>query len=163
MYRNNKIIFHLLSSVCFCLGIVGCEKKSDIPFATPSFNIAENSTFYTTPIKPYGLINQSDAAALYNAYQQSQQNETQTQFVSFKIKDLLAYLNMLSSKYQQEEVFVNFGQYSEQTSTDPNKIGRNTIFFSGNLSFQNNHATEMIHSKTTNDCLEYLNHGQLYP
>jgi len=163
MLKIKKIISHLIISICFCLGIAGCEKKSEIPFATQSFNIAENATNYGTPLKPFGLINQSDAAALYKAFQQSQQNETQTQYVSFKIKDLMTYLNMLSSKYQQEEVYVNFGQYSEQTSTDPNKIGRNTIFFSGNLSFQNNHTTEMIHSKTTNDCLEYLNHGQLYP
>ena len=75
----------------------------------------------------------------------------------------MTYLNMLSSKYQQEEVYVNFGQYSEQTTNDPNKIGRTTIFFSGNTAFQNLHSTELFHSKSGYDCLEYLNHGQLYP
>ena len=163
MLKINKRIFHLLICFCICLGISGCEKQTVIPFATESITLAEKSTSYSPLLKPFGLINQSDATALYKAFQQSQQNETQTQFVSFKIKDVMAYLNMLSSKYQQEEVYVNFGQYSEQTSTDPSKIGRNTIFFSGNLSFQNNHASEMIHSKAANDCSEYLNHGQLYP
>jgi len=163
MQRINKIIFYLMLSVCFCLEIIACKKQSVIPLAKQSGNISENATSYTSTIKPYGLINQSDAAALFNAFQQNQQNEVQTQFVSFKIKDLMAYLNILSSKYQQEEVYVNFGQYSELTSNDPNKIGRNTIFFSGVLSFQNKHTIEIIHSKSTSDCSEYLNHGQLYP
>ena len=112
MQRINKIIFYLMLSVCFCLEIIACKKQSVIPLAKQSGNISENATSYTSTIKPYGLINQSDAAALFNAFQQNQQNEVQTQFVSFKIKDLMAYLNILSSKYHQEEVYVNFGQYS---------------------------------------------------
>ncbi|MEI6584710.1 MAG: hypothetical protein WCL56_01445 [Sediminibacterium sp.] len=163
MVKNNNNSWQFMVVISLSLGINACQKTPEIPFAKQSLKAAKNSTTYEAALKPFGLINQSDAAALFEAYQQSQPNQTQTQFVSFKIKDLSAYLNMLSSNNQQEEVYVNFGQYSEQTSTDPNKIGRNTIFFSGDLSFQNNHSTAMIHSKSTTDCLEYLNHGQLYP
>ena len=163
MYRINKN--KLLSMVGFalCIGMSACQKNQELPITKQSLNTADLSNNNGTELKPFGLINQSDAVALYNAYHLSHPNEFETQFVAFKIKDLINYLNILSNKNQSDEVYVCFGQYSEQTNNDLNKIGRTTIFFSGNSAFQNQSSKEIFHSKLVNDYSECLNHGQLYP
>lgn len=156
MHRINKTM--LLSMVGFAFCFSACQKKPETPIVKQSLNIVDQPINYGMDLKPFGLINQSDAEALFKAYHLSHPNDSETQFVAFKIKDLIAYLNILSKKNQSDEVYVTFGQYSKQTSNDLNKIGRTTIFFSGNTAFQNK-----IHSKSSTDLLEYLNHGQLYP
>ena len=163
MLRINHVIWQTFICIGCCMCNVACQKQPEIPLVTPSHSLSDNFNNNWTEPKPFGLINQSQAENLFKAYQTSLQNTSQTQFVRFKIKDLVAYLDLLSTKYQQEEVCVNFGQYSEITSTDPNKIGRNTVFFSGNVSFQNKEVTQIVHSRLENDCVEFLNHGQLYP
>ena len=163
MYRIYNNIFLPMVGFSFCMCMSACQKNQEIPISKQFLKLGALSNNSGMDFKPFGLINESDAVALYNTYHLSHPSDFETQFVAFKIKDLIGYLNILSNKNQGDEVYVCFGQYSEQTINDPNKIGRTTIFFSGNTAFQNQNSKEVYHSKLVNDYSEYLNHGQLYP
>ncbi len=102
----------------------------------------------------YGFITSSDAEKMRSAYLKA--NPNGTQYVSFQMKDLEGFLNVLKSKYKSDVVYVNFGVYDSQTG--PGKEGKTTVFFSGN-----DKTTQTGGAVTNAADPTYLNHGGIYP
>lgn len=145
-------------SLVVCL--MACQKQQD---ATTD---ATDETITNTVMgSDYsGKISRDDAQEMANAYLKLNAKGEQTQYVAFKIKDLQKYLATLTNKYKADMVYVNFGVYDKNTANDPSKIGRMTVFFSGN----NSKKTGLSGIKTGNDLAEpdftdYLNHGNVHP
>jgi len=160
-----KISF--LGGMIFCATVVtllltACKKEqttaaTDAP-ATESNVVALNGT---TSIA--GLITKSDADALRSAYLKTAGSNA-TEYIKFNIKDLAAYLNTMQSKYNADEIYVNFGVYDAKTVPDGNQayIGRTTIFFTTNNK-KKGVVGNIVLNDGPDDDPNSLNHGTIYP
>ena len=104
-----------------------------------------------------GFISGDAAKQMHDAYVQAYPNSTQ--YVVFKIKDLQGFLQVLKSKYQSDNVYVNFGVYNAQTATSPSNVGKTTVYFSGD---DNRASNGNVQSNATAPDA-FLNHGSIWP
>jgi hypothetical protein len=159
--KRLSLIGKVAVSVSLVVCLMACQKQQEATTdATTDATIVNNTmgTDYS------GKISRDDAQELADTFKKLMSDNNQTQYVAFNIKDLQKYLATLTNKYKADVVYVNFGVYNKNTTTDPSKIGRTTVFFSGN----NTKKTGLSGIKTGNDLDEldfsdYLNHGQVYP
>lgn len=94
-----------------------------------------------------GIIDQNEAAAMASRYKAAGVNKSE--YVSFSIKDIQNYLNVLK-RDRSEKIYVNFGMYAD---------GRMTVFFSGDKKKRSGSVRGNNIEKET----EFLNHGGLFP
>lgn len=106
-----------------------------------------------------GFITGGAAQQMHDAYVKS--NPNGTQYVVFKIKDLQGFLQILKSKYNSDNVYVNFAVYNAQTAKDPSNVGKTTVYFSGDDNRVVNGTVQSNDASAPSDA--YLNHGGIYP
>lgn len=104
-----------------------------------------------------GIINNDDASSMAAEYVNKFGGKS-TQYVSFNVKDLQAYLNYLKSQGSQK-IYVNFGVYNDKTAT-PGNAGKLTVFFTGDKRSKGNGS---VGSNDVFDDSEALNHGGIFP
>lgn len=146
----------------FAILVVSCQKQQDATITTPTDaavikNIAGGSNYS-------GKISGADAQEMNNLYKKTAGSGA-TEYVSFKISDLKAFLVALEANGKTDEINVNLAVYDEKTALDKSLIGRTTIFFSpgtpkSRTSNGGRTGFDLTLDATTTD---YMNHGQIYP
>ena len=112
-----------------------------------------------------GLISENAAEAMQNAYKAKFGSLTKTEYVEFDVNEMEKFIKQLKNKYKSDKLRVYFGVYDEKTTTNPNYVGRTTVFFLGNNKKAKNGN---IRSQNAEDGLpgegsNYLNHGTIWP
>lgn len=157
--KKLSLIGKVAVTMSLVLCLMACQKQQDatVDQATDS-NIIQMAAGTG---KPSGDINRDDAADLAETYKKSSNGGTE--YVAFKIKDLQLFLNNIQAKYKSDEVYVNFGVYTDKTAPSKDLIGRTTIFFSGNNKKKTLGGIVKTNDLAELDFSDYLNHGQVYP
>jgi len=138
----------LLLSVVTTL-LVACQKEQDGVTNEVSKSTDESITAIQVDASNIpGIIPQNEAAALAARYAAARVNKTTA--VSFSVKDIQNYLNLLK-RNRSEKIYVNFGMYDN---------GRLTVFFSGD---KKSGSGNIRNSDLMNETREFLNHGGLFP
>ena len=142
--------------------VVSCQKQQDATVtdttdAAVIKNIAGGGNYN-------GKISGSDAKEMNGTYKGAAGSGA-TEYVSFKIADLKAYLATLEAKGKTDEVTVNLAVYDSKTAPNPSLVGRTTIFFGPGAP-----KTRTREGGRTgfgivvfDDNADYMNHGQIYP
>lgn len=146
----------------FAILVVSCQKQQDATVTTPTDaavikNIAGGSNYS-------GKISSSDAQEMNTLYKQTAGHDA-TEYVSFKISDLKAFLAALEANGKTDEVNVNLAIYDAKTATDKSLIGRTTIFFGPGTPKSRTRDGGRTGFGLTVDATstDYMNHGQIYP
>ena len=142
--------------------VVSCQKQQDATVTTPTDaavikNIAGSG--YN------GKISSSDAQEMYNTYKGTTKSGA-TEYVSFSIADLKAYLAALEAAGKTDLVNVNLAVYNDKTASDPSLIGRTTIFFGPGAPksrTRNGGRTDFGVTVAFDANADYMNHGQIWP
>ena len=162
----------LLSNLAIILGfatlILSCQKQQDAVKTTTTTTstdaaVIRNVSGDGSPLY-HGQITLSDASELVNTYKKSNTgNGPTTEYVSFSIADLQAYLDAIKANYKSDIIYVNFGVYDQNTAPDPSLIGRTTCFFSGNNNNTNTHHDNHVGFGISVTSNALMNHGNVYP
>jgi hypothetical protein len=156
----------LLGNLAFVLGfailIVSCQKQEDAVTTTPTDaavikNIAGGGNYS-------GKISGSDAKEMNSTYKGTAGSGA-TEYVTFKISDLKAYLASLEAKGKTDEVTVNLAVYDSKTAPDKSLIGRTTIFFGPGAPKSRTRDGGRIGFGMVvfDENADYMNHGNVYP
>lgn len=147
----------------FAILVVSCQKQQDaVTTDTPTDaavikNISGGSNYS-------GKISSSDAEEMSKTYKGAAPSGS-TEYVSFKIADLKAYLTTLEAKGKTDEVLVNLAVYDSKTAPDPSLVGRTTIFFGPGAAKSRTRSGDrtgfglVVYDPTA----DYMNHGNVYP
>ncbi|MBL0883638.1 MAG: hypothetical protein IBJ16_09900 [Chitinophagaceae bacterium] len=138
----------LLLSVVTIL-LVACQKEQDgVTNEVNNRNSSETVTAIEVNASDIpGIIDRNEAANMAARYEKSNMNKTLA--VSFDIKDIQNYLNVLKRE-RSSKIFVNFGMYEN---------GRLTVFFSGDKKSSNG----SVRGNFDDSSERFLNHGGLVP
>jgi hypothetical protein len=155
----------LLSNLAMVLGlsilIVSCTKQQDAVVAdTPTdAAVIKNISGFSN-----GKISRSDAEEMHNTYKKNAGSGA-TEYVSFKIADLQAYLAALQAKGKTDEVNVYLAVYDAKTATNSKYIDRTTFYFGPGVSKSRIGDRGRIGSGLIvfDDNADYMNHGNIWP
>ncbi len=154
-----------LGSMIICATLVtllfAACKKEEASNATAAAATESNVVALNGSSSIAGLITKSDADALRSAYLKTA-GANATEYIKFNIKDLASYLNTMQSKYNADEIYVNFGVYDAKTAPDKSYIGRTTIFFTTNNK-KKGVVGNIVLNDGPDDDPNSLNHGTIYP
>ncbi len=155
----------LLSNLAMVLGlsilIVSCTKQQDAVVATTPTDAAVIKNIAGDFIN--GKITRSDAEEMSNTYK-SKVGSGATEYVSFKITDLQAYLATLQAKGKSDYVNVYLAVYDAKTAIDPADIGRTTVLFGrGVLKSSSRDTRRGFGLVVFDDNADYMNHGNIWP
>ncbi len=143
--------------------VVSCQKQQDATVtdttdAAVIKNIAGGGNYN-------GKISGSEAKEMNGSYKGTAGSGA-TEYVSFKISDLKAYLATLEAKGKTDEVTVNLAIYDSKTAPDKSLIGRTTIFFgpgAPKARSGNGGRTGFGVAVLFDDSADYMNHGNIWP
>lgn len=155
----------LLGNLAVVLGLtfvlVSCQKQQDA-VATTTTTATDAAVIKSVSGEGYsGKITSTEADEMAKTFK-SKASSGSTEYVEFNIKDLQAYLASIQAKYKSDKIYVNFAIYDQNTAPDPNLVGRQTVFFSGN----NVTGTRNGDPRTgfgVRVMMDYMNHGNVYP
>lgn len=161
--KKLSFLGNLAVGLGFSLLVVSCQKQQDAVTTDTPTDAAVIKTISGSGYS--GKISGSDAEEMYKTYKGSSSNGG-TDYVTFKISDLKAYLAALEAKGKTDEVNVNLAIYDAKTAPKDELVGRTTIFFSPGLPKSRTRGSGgrigqgMI---VFDDNADYMNHGQIYP
>jgi hypothetical protein len=143
--------------------VVSCQKQQDATVTTPTDaavikNIAGGGNYS-------GKISGSDAKEMNSTYKGAAGSGA-TEYVSFKISDLKAYIAAVESNGKTDQINVNLAVYDSKTAPDPSLVGRTTIFFGPGApkSRSRDGGRTGFGAPVSFDAnADYMNHGQIYP
>lgn len=147
----------------FAILVVSCQKQQDaVTTDTPTDaavikNISGGSNYS-------GKISGSEAEEMSKTYKGTT-SAGSTEYVSFKISDLKAYLATLEAKGKTDEVLVNLAVYDSKTAPNPSLIGRTTIFFGPGAAKSRSRSGGRTGYGIIvfDDSADFMNHGNVYP
>jgi hypothetical protein len=156
-----------LGNLTLVLGLlilgISCQKQQDATVTAPTDaavikNIAGGGNYS-------GKISGSDASEMSSTYTNTAGPKA-TQYVTFKISDLKAYLAALEAAGKTDYVNVNLAVYDSKTTTDPSLVGRTTIFFgpgAPKARTRDNGGRTGYGMVTFDPNADYMNHGGIWP
>ncbi len=150
----------LAATVAFLF--IACQKEQ-APAAEENTATESNNIVGVSGGAIPGLITNSSADALRTTYLK-QAAKGETEYIQFEIKDLLDYIKAMKTKYNSDEIYVNFGVYDANTVPNGNKsyIGRKTVFFSVNNKKKSG-GNIVVNDIGDPEGPNELNHGTIFP
>ena len=142
---------------------VGCQKEQAATTTDTEQSNSENIKATAGSSMINGLISQDHAQQMSDAFAKKCPRVV-TRYVGYSTKNLIAFLNVLLTKYKSDSVFVGYGLYDSNTAPKASYIGRSTIFFMGQNMIT---TTGAIKVQSVNDedsnTSNFLNQGALFP
>lgn len=162
--KKLSFLGNLAVGLGFSLLVVSCQKQQDaVTTDTPTdAAVIKNISGET---RYSGKISATEAEEMSNTYKGTA-SKGATEYVTFKIADLKAFLAALEASGKTDEVNVNLAIYDSKTAPDKSLDGRTTIFFGPGAPKSRTRGSggRIDHGIIVfSDNADYMNHGQIWP